>query len=171
MGHSKGTDMTWMDVLRMVLVGIGATIVMDAWTHTLKRLGVATLDYALLGRWAGHLAGGTVAHASIRHAAVIPGERLLGWGIHYAIGIAFAALLLAIEGPSWLHRPTLLPALAVGVATVAAPLLVMQPAMGAGFMASKTPTPLKNCLRSVATHTVFGLGLYLSATLIVFSEA
>lgn len=163
--------MTWMDVLRMAVVGIGATIMMDAWTQTLKRLGAATLDYALLGRWAGHLREGTFAHASIRHAAAIPGERLLGWGIHYAVGIAFAALLLAIQGPSWLHRPTLLPALAVGAATVLAPLLVMQPAMGAGFMASKTQTPLQNCLRSLATHTVFGLGLYLSATLMMFFEA
>ena len=37
------------------------------------------------------------------------------------------------------------------------------PAMGAGFAASRTPTPLKNCLRSLANHTVFGFGLYLSA--------
>ena len=42
----------------------------------------------------------------------------------------------------------------------------MQPAMGSGFAASRTPTPLKNCLRSLANHTVFGLGLYLSALVI-----
>lgn len=163
--------MTWMEVLRLVLVGIGATAVMDAWTQTLKRLGIATLDYALLGRWAGHLGKGTFAHASIGQAAAIPRERLLGWVIHYAIGIAFAVLLVAVEGWSWLYHPSLLPALVVGTATVVAPLFVMQPAMGAGFMASKTPTPLKNCLRSLATHSVFGLGLYLSATLIAFCEA
>jgi hypothetical protein len=49
---------------------------------------------------------------------------------------------------------------------VVAPLFVMQPAMGSGFAASKTPTPLKNCLRSLANHTVFGLGLYASALLV-----
>lgn len=162
--------MTWMEVLQLVLVGAGATAVMDTWTQTLKRQGVATLDYALLGRWAGHLRRGMFAHASIAQAAAISHERLLGWVFHYAVGIAFAALLMAVEGWSWLRHPTLLPALAVGAATVVAPLLVMQPAMGAGFMASKTPTPLKNCLRSLATHTVFGLGLYLSATLLVFCE-
>jgi hypothetical protein len=53
-----------------------------------------------------------------------------------------------------------------GVATVAAPLLVMQPAMGAGFAASRTPTPLKNCLRSTVNHAVFGLGLYGAAAAI-----
>lgn len=163
--------MTWMDLTRVVLVGVGATAVMDAWTQILKRLGIPTLDFALLGRWAGHLGRGTLAHANIRQATAIPGERQLGWVVHYAVGIAFAALLLAVEGWSWMHHPSLLPALAVGAATVVAPLLAMQPAMGAGFMASKTPAPLKNCLRSLATHTVFGLGLYLSATLIVFCEA
>jgi hypothetical protein len=45
-------------------------------------------------------------------------------------------------------------------------LFVMQPAMGSGFAASRTPTPLKNCLRSLANHTVFGLGLYVSAVLL-----
>ena len=50
--------------------------------------------------------------------------------------------------------------------TVAAPLLVMQPAMGSGFATSRTVPPLKNCLRSLANHTVFGLGLYLFALVI-----
>jgi hypothetical protein len=44
----------------------------------------------------------------------------------------------------------------------------MQPAMGAGFFASRTPTPARNCLKSVVTHVVFGVGLFLSATLIAF---
>jgi hypothetical protein len=39
----------------------------------------------------------------------------------------------------------------------------MQPAMGLGVAASRTPSPLKNCLRSVVNHAVFGLGLFLSA--------
>jgi hypothetical protein len=63
----------------------------------------------------------------------------------------------------WAQSPTVLPAVLVGMATVAAPLFVMQPAMGSGFAASRTPTPLRNCLRSFANHTVFGFGLYLAA--------
>jgi len=42
----------------------------------------------------------------------------------------------------------------------------MQPAMGAGFAASRTPAPMKNRIRSVANHAVFGLGLYLSAVIL-----
>lgn len=146
-----------------MLVGIGATAFMDAWLVLLQRLGVPTLNFAFIGRWVGHLLRGQLTHAAIAQAPPIRGEKAWGWLTHYAVGVAFAALLVGVQGREWLYQPTLLPALAVGVATVAAPLLVMQPAMGSGFAASRTPTPLKNCLRSLANHTVFGLGLYLAA--------
>lgn len=151
------------DILLAMLIGIGATAVMDTWLLLLKRLGVPTLNFAFIGRWVGHLLRGRFAHAAIAKAAPVRGELALGWLTHYAVGIAFAAVLVRTQGAAWLHSPTPLPALAVGICTVAAPLLVMQPAMGLGFAASRTPTPVKNCLRSLANHTVFGLGLYLSA--------
>ena len=47
--------------------------------------------------------------------------------------------------------------------TVAAPLFLMQPGMGMGIAASKTPNPNAVRLRSLVTHAVFGAGLYLSA--------
>lgn len=146
-----------------MLIGIGATAVMDAWLLLLKHLGVPTLNFAFIGRWVGHLFRGQFAHAAIAKAVPIRGELAWGWLTHYAVGVAFATVLVGLQGVDWVRSPTLLPALAVGVCTVAAPLLVMQPAMGSGFAASRTPTPLKNCLRSLANHTVFGFGLYLSA--------
>ena len=149
-----------------MLIGIGATAVMDAWLLLLKHLGVPTLNFAFIGRWVGHLFRGQFAHAAIAKAAPIRGEVAWGWLTHYGVGVAFATVLVGIQGADWARSPTLLPALAVGVCTVAAPLLVMQPAMGSGFAASRTPTPLKNCLRSLANHTVFGFGLYLSALVI-----
>ena len=47
--------------------------------------------------------------------------------------------------------------------TVAAPLLILQPALGAGIASTKTARPLFNSMKSLATHTVYGLGLYLAA--------
>ena len=157
------------DTLRIVLIGIGATAVMDLWLLALGRFGVPTLNFAYIGRWAGHFARGRFFHAAIARAEPVSGELALGWLVHYGIGIAFAALLVLAEGADWAHRPTLIPAVLVGVITVLAPLLVMQPAMGAGIASSRTPTPLKNCLRSLANHTVFGIGLYLSATVVASS--
>ena len=154
------------DIPLTMLIGIGATAVMDAWLVLLQRLGVPTLNFAFVGRWVGHLLRGQFVHASIAKAAPVRGELAWGWVTHYAVGVVFATVLVGLQGTQWLRSPSLLPALAVGICTVAAPLLVMQPAMGSGFAASRTPTPIKNCLRSLANHTVFGLGLYLAARVI-----
>jgi hypothetical protein len=150
-------------IVRIVLIGGGATLVMDLWAALLRRFGVPSLNFAFLGRWIGHLPEGRFVHPSIARAAPVRGERLLGWGAHYAIGISFAGLLVATFGLAWARSPSLAPALVIGIATVAAPLLVLQPALGAGIASSRTPRPLFNCAKSVATHTVFGLGLYLAA--------
>jgi hypothetical protein len=154
------------DIIKVFCIGIGATAVMDIWLLFLKRLGVPSLNFAFIGRWVVHLLQGRIAHDAIAKAEPIPGELALGWGTHYAIGIGFASLLVMLAGTDWAANPTLLPAVLVGMGTVVAPLLVMQPAMGAGFFASKTPTPLKNCLRSLANHCVFGLGMFLAAILV-----
>ncbi len=151
------------DTIQVVLIGIGATAVMDLWLLGLKRAGVPTANFALIGRWTGHLLRGRVAHASIANARPVPGERGLGWLTHYAVGIVFAAVLVALQGPDWVGQPSFVPALALGLGTVVAPLFVMQPAMGAGFAGARTPAPLKNVLRSLANHAVFGTGLYLAA--------
>jgi hypothetical protein len=148
------------------LVGGGATLLMDAWLLLLRRgFGIRTLDYAMLGRWLGHIPRGTWAHASIAKTAPVPGERALGWSFHYAIGVTFAALLRSVKGIEWAHSPSLLPALFFGIVTVAAPLFVLQPALGAGIASSKTPNPNAARFRSLLTHAVYGLGLYVSARL------
>jgi len=154
-------------LIAAVLIGCGATAVMDVWGIVKARLwGVASLDYALLGRWIGHMPRGRFAHRSIAAASPVTGERVLGWGAHYVTGIAFAAGLLAIRGQSWLEAPSLAPALIVGLVTVLFPFLIMQPALGAGFAASRTPAPGRARFHSLVTHAVFGLGLYLSGLLV-----
>jgi len=150
-------------IAHIVLVGIGATAMMDAWLWLLSRLGVPTAGIAMVGRWVGHFARGDFAHAAISKAPPIPFELGLGWLTHYLVGIVYAVVLVSLQGSAWLHQPTLLPALVFGAATVVAPWLVMQPAMGAGFLAMKTPAPLKNCLRNLANHAVYGAGLYVTA--------
>lgn len=150
-----------------IMIGSGATAVIDGWSLLRRQLfGTALPDYGLVGRWLGHMPRGRFRHASIKQAAPVRAEGLLGWGAHYGIGIAFAALLLGITGPGWLQAPTLAPALLTGLATVAAPFLLMQPGMGAGIAASRTPRPNAARLQSLVTHAVFGLGLYVSARML-----
>ncbi|WP_034279126.1 DUF2938 domain-containing protein [Alkanindiges illinoisensis] len=153
-------------IARIIIVGVGATAIMDLWLILLKKLNIPTLNFAFLGRWVGHAVKGQWFHPAISKTAPIQGELALGWCTHYAIGILFSILLILITGTAWLYSPTLLPALLVGLITVTAPLLVLQPAMGAGLASRNTPTPLRNCLKSIINHLVFGGGLYMSAWLV-----
>jgi hypothetical protein len=152
-----------------LLIGIGATAFMDALVIVRTRLlGIPALDYALVGRWIGHMPEGQLSHQSIATAPAIAGERAIGWTAHYLIGILFAAALLLIWGAEWASRPSLGPALVVAVVALAAPFLLMQPAMGLGVAASRTPNPGKARLNSFAAHLAFGFGLYLSAWALTF---
>ena len=145
----------------VLIIGIGATAVMDLWGIARKQLlGIASPDYGLVGRWLAHMTRGRFRHESIAAAPPVHGERLIGWVAHYLIGIAFAAVLIGIWGLAWVQRPTISPALIVGIGAVAAPFLLMQPGMGAGIAASRTPRPAAARVQSLITHAVFGLGLY-----------
>jgi len=157
----------WEFVTRAIAIGTGATVLIDVWALLLKHLfGIPALNFGMVGRWLGHLPSGRFRHAGIAQAAPVRGELAIGWVAHYAIGIAFAAALMFIEGAAWARRPTFLPALAFGLITVLFPFLVMQPGMGAGFAASRTPDPPRARRRSLLTHAVFGIGLYGSAVLV-----
>ena len=148
-------------LIRGVLIGAGATGCMDVWAQVLRRgFGVRSLDFGLLGRWVGHIPRGRLVHPSISKAEPIRGERALGWVTHYAIGCSFAFLLLAIWGSEWARSPTIAPAMIVGLATLPAPLFVLQPCMGLGIAASRTPRPGAARLKSLVTHVVYGVGLY-----------
>ena len=78
-------------LLDTALIGIGATVTMDLFTlgqkHLLRQ---PTLDYAMVGRWLGHLPNLRLIHRPITASPNIPHERALGWAAHYLIGLLFA---------------------------------------------------------------------------------
>lgn len=149
---------------RGVVMGVAGSALMDVWSAVLRRrFGIPTLDYRLLGRWIGHFPKGRFVHDRIGSSAPVAGERALGWIAHYAIGVTFALVLLAIWGRTWTASPSIWPAMAVGIGTIVAPWFVMQPAMGVGIAGSKSADPSATRLRNLGTHTVFGIGLYAAA--------
>ncbi|SMG00578.1 DUF2938 domain-containing protein [Burkholderia singularis] len=146
-----------------LLIGTGATAATDVWAIVRRRwFGVVPLDYGLVGRWLAHVARGRFFHDAIALSPRVRCERAIGWLAHYLIGIGFAAVLLAGWGLGWVCRPTLAPALIVGIGSIAAPFFVMQPGMGAGVAASRTPRPALARLHSLMTHGVLGVGFYLT---------
>lgn len=151
-------------ILSAVAIGVGASLFMDAWNLALKRaFGIPSLSYCLLGRWLLHMPEGTFSHPSI---AAAPPKRLecgAGWVAHYGIGVVFALVFVVLAPDDWLSRPTIPPALLYGIGTVVFPLFILQPSFGLGIASSRTPKPAQARLKSLATHIVFGIGLYLCA--------
>jgi Protein of unknown function (DUF2938) len=154
-------------VLHVVLIGVGATLVMDLWTLLLKQLNVPVPNYALIGRWVGYMTKGKWFHTSVQKTEPISGEVLIGWLAHYSMGVLFAALLIFVCGVTWIKDPMLLPAVAIGVMTVVVPLFITQPAMGAGVLSRNTAQPVLNVTKSLMNHFLFGCGLFLSGRALV----
>ena len=148
-------------LLCSLVVGVVATMVMDFWGVLRKPLfGMPVVDYRLVGRWLAQLARGRFQHESIVRSPAVSSEVALGWAGHYLLGIAFASAFLVIVGTDWIRAPTPVPALIFGLITVLVPFLVMQPSMGMGVAASRTPRPSAARIQSLLTHAVFGAGLY-----------
>ena len=154
-------------IVNIILLGVGATIVMDFWALMLKQLmGIVPLNYAMVGRWLAYMGKGVFRHNNITTAKPVKAELFLGWAAHYLIGVVFAAALILLVGNEWIIAPSVIPAIIFGILTVGFPYFFMQPSMGFGIAASKTPNPNVARFRSLLTHFVFGLGLYFSASLL-----
>lgn len=158
-------------ILGSIAIGIGASLLMDGWNLLLKRVfGIPSLNYCMLGRWLRHIPAGTFRHTRIADASPKSFECMVGWIAHYSIGIMFALMFVLFTPGDWLARPTLLPALLFGVGTVVFPFFILQPSLGLGIASSRTPNPLQARLKSLMTHTVFGIGLYLCALVVRYLQ-
>jgi hypothetical protein len=146
-----------------IVMGIAATLLMDLWNlFLLRTFRLPSLNYCLLGRWVRHLPEGTLRHASIASAREKAGECTVGWIAHYSIGVMLALGFVMLASEDWLARPTLPPALLYCVTTVVFPFFILQPSLGLGIASSRTPNPTQARLKSLGTHIIFGVGLYLA---------
>ncbi len=159
-----------MDWIMLAGAGVLATLVMDviAWVR-FRIWGITALDYALVGRWIGHLFYGRLRHKTILTSPAIKGERGLGWLAHYAIGAGLAVGLGWFVEPKAALVPSVTLHIGYGIASVFIPFLVMMPSFGFGYFARNTPNPVLACWRSLIAHGSFGFGLYVSVlTVTVF---
>lgn len=149
--------------LRVLVMGITATIAIDLWaTFANRMLGWPRTNWAMVGRWIGHMRDGQFTHNSIGSSPPIVHESILGWVFHYVVGCIYAALYLTYANIVQMGQPTLVSAVLFGLATILSPWLLMQPALGLGFCASKAPRPILVRMQNLIIHTIFGFALYCS---------
>jgi len=141
-------------ILKTLAIGIGATIAIDLWVSFLELFKIKSLDYRYVGRWIGNIPKGKFFHNKIQDTPPISHELILGWTLHYLIGITFAFILIAVYGTVWLDEPRFFPAIIIGLITAAGPFFVMQPAFGFGISSSKLPKPNLLRLKSLGTHLI-----------------
>jgi hypothetical protein len=151
-----------MSALEILALGIVATLATDAWQRLLQTLaGIPAANWALVGRWVAWLARGEFVHRPIAATHRVNGEAAIGWAFHYAVGVFYAAIYLAIMRLGLNSEPTLASALIFAIVLLVAPWFILQPALGLGFVASHAPNPVATRAINVSVHAVFGLGLYL----------
>ncbi|GAK69155.1 hypothetical protein RRU01S_03_03280 [Agrobacterium rubi TR3 = NBRC 13261] len=159
--------MVWEIVWRGVAMGIGGTMFMDIWAIILHRFfHQPAPNWGPVGRWFWHLPKGTVFHDNIARAAHYEHEVALGWISHYAVGIIYGVLLAVIVPSGWFAAPTFLLPWIVGIITVGAGWFLLQPGLGIGWAASKTPNPNKVRALNLIAHTIFALGMFVAALII-----
>jgi hypothetical protein len=155
--------MDYRHILAALGIGIGATLFTDLWNLFLKRsFNIRSLDFCLLGRWILYIPHGIFRHNNIKATKPKSYECVIGWLAHYSIGISLTLIFIAMVSLNWI-RLTFFSALLYGICTVVFPLFVLQPSLGLGFASSKTPKPVQARLKSLATHVVFGIGIWLFA--------
>lgn len=148
-------------------MGLGGTVAMDVWAWTLARAGVAPFpNWAMPGRWLGHVFGGRVFHDDIAAVDPVAGELGLGWALHYGVGVLYGIVFVLLAGAEWNTEPTFFPIWIFSLITIAAGWFLLQPGMGLGWAAAKTPSPWKVRGMGLVAHTVFALGMWSVALMV-----
>ena len=151
-------------VVEMVVSGVVATLFMDVWQRiVLPPLGVPPGNWGLVGRWFVSAGQGRLFPGPAVALPAARNEVAIGWIGHYAVGIVYGVVYVAVIR-FWLGlEPGPVNGLVFGILSVVVPWLFFMPAMGNGVLGSRTPNPAKACLLAFLAHGVFGLGLGVGA--------
>ncbi len=144
-----------------IVMGLAGTLAMDIWALVLERFGQARPNWAMPGRWLGHVMRGQVFHDDIGAAEPVERELALGWVLHYGVGVIYGVFFVLIAGAAWLADPSFLPVWIFSILTIAAGWFLLQPGMGLGWAASKMEAPWKVRAMGLVAHTLFAVGMWL----------
>jgi hypothetical protein len=143
-------------------IGVVSTFSMDVLSAVAYRLRLtAPLSPHLIGRWFASVARAQPFHADIARTPSVGHELAIAAPVHYAIGIALAALYVRAMSQLGWPAGSLALTLAFGLCTNALPWLLMFPAMGYGFFGSHGPAGTRLFLSSLLGHAFFGLGIWI----------
>lgn len=148
-------------VASAICAGVFATLALDIWQRLLMAVtGIPPTNWAMVGRWFGHMPAGQFRHDKIAQSATIPNELLLGWILHYVIGILYGLIYVGLVSLILSSEPTLLNGFIFGAVSVVIPWFVMQPGLGLGVMGARAPNPSIPRYTALVAHCLYGWALY-----------
>lgn len=154
-------------ILDVLIVGIAATLTLDLAQQVMRLVfGWPATNWGIIGRWAAWLPKGRFVHKDIGKTPPVENEQILGWAVHYGVGIAYGAIYLFLVTVILGTGPGFVPAMAFGLLSVSVTWFMMEPILGAGPMASNTPKPMIARLHDLGSHCGFGVGLFWGGLLI-----
>ena len=138
-----------MDIVHMVVVGLVATVTLDAWQQFFRLLfGMPATNWAMIARWFGHMPQGQFVQQDIGKAASVPHEGPLGCVLHYIVATGLAIIYPLLMRFVFGSPSGFLSAMVYDIATICITWFFIEPALGVGtdfartpVMASKTPSP------------------------------
>ena len=126
-----------------IIMGLAGTLAMDIWALVLERFGLARGNWAMPGRWLGHVFRGKVFHDNIGKAEPVPKRaRALGWALHYGVGVIYGVVFVLIMGAGWLANPTFMPVWIFSILTIVAGWFLPSTRHGAGLGRVQNAGPL-----------------------------
>lgn len=157
-------------LLAGIPAGVVATLTMDAAMVAAGAIGGEAfasrrVDPSVIGRWGGGLLRGRWRHVDASREE--PGALDLPLGImtHYVTGIALTEAFVLV--PRRPPGPTLLAAVAYGIATSVFPLFVLFPSLGYGPLGLHSGEAARLARIMLVGHTAFGAGIGLGTALLV----
>jgi len=161
--HFQEIIMDIQVILLGALVGALATLIMDLDSLVGYRMGYAgsppRTGFHLIGRWFGYLLRGKLTHKTILATPPLPHEIPLGVVVHYAIGMILGSFYFALLS-NFSITPTLLTALAFGLATTVFTWFILHPSWGYGWLGANAKG-MRLTYFSVFNHITYGFGLFL----------
>ena len=147
-------------VLQIVVVGVGACAVFDVWQRIFQWFtSIPPSNWAIVGRWTiGLLTNGQLL---VRDLELRPNRRNelgVGWFVHYAIAIAYAAIFMLLMKANILAAE-IADGLLFGVVSVVVPWFFFLPCLGKGIMGRLTPNPPLVCALALMMHSIFGVAI------------
>ncbi|WP_409420092.1 DUF2938 family protein [Pseudaeromonas sp. ZJS20] len=145
-----------------LVTGVLSTVALDIWVILVERVtGLPPTNWGMVGRWLTGLRAGHWVLRGDDPSAPSVGERALGWGFHYLVGMGYAVLILLCWGTAFVQAPTALPVFIIGVVvSTLAGLMILMPGLGAGFMGAKLPNQGAMLVYLLVAHGVYALALY-----------